>query len=212
MTTVVVATRSPDKLREITQILPPIDGLRLMDLAAAGIEKAPEEDGVEVHSTFEDNALAKVRYFAGRTEHVVLADDSGICVDALDGAPGVLSRRFSGRTDLSGLDLDRANNEALLRALAGVPDDRRTGRFRCAIAIVRPDGESRVFKGDIEGVILTEPRGGGGFGYDPLFYVPELGCTLAEVPAALKNTISHRARAVLAAVPYLRELASQALS
>lgn len=211
MTTVVVATRSPNKLGEITRILPPIEGLRLIDLQSAGIPEDPEEDTVEVYTTFEGNALAKARYFAERTEFAVLADDSGLSVDALDGAPGVRSRRFSGRTDLSGPELDRANNEALLSALAEVPTERRTARFHCAIAIVHPGGDSRCFEGDIEGVILTEPRGGGGFGYDPLFFVSELGSTLAEVPADLKNSVSHRARALAAAVPYLRELASQPL-
>jgi XTP/dITP diphosphohydrolase len=199
--TVVVATRSDHKLREIVQILPNIPGLRLIDLPAAGILWSPEEDTIEAFETFEENALAKARFFAARSGLTVLADDSGLCVDALDGAPGVYSKRFSGRTDLTGEELDGANNRRLLDALAGVPDEGRGAHYVCVIALVTPDGSEYVHRGTVAGRILAASRGSGGFGYDPLFYVPSLDATLAEASPEVKNAISHRARALKSALP-----------
>lgn len=201
---ILVATRSQAKLREIREILSPLPEVHLIDLTAAGVAPDPEEDALECFETFEENARAKAEYFCRRTGLPVIADDSGLCVDALGGAPGVYSKRFSGREDLTGSELDRANNEHLLAALREVPVEERTAHYLCALAIVTPEQEQRVVLGRLDGVILQEPRGEGGFGYDPLFFVPELGASLGEVEPAVKNRLSHRAAAVRAALPHLR--------
>lgn len=203
MKRLLAATRNADKLREIRQILAPYPTLEVVDLRSDGIPESPDEDAVEAFDSFEENALAKARYFAARSSLPVLADDSGLCVDALGGAPGVRSRRFSGRTDLRGAKLDSANNSLLLDRLRGVPDDERTGRYVCAAALVLPGGAERVSIGTCEGVILTEPRGPGGFGYDPLFFVPEAGATFGELPPGDKDRFSHRGRAVRAVGEWL---------
>jgi XTP/dITP diphosphohydrolase len=130
---------------------------------------------------------------------LVLADDSGLEVDALDGTPGIFSARYT-----PGSDSDRWRT--LLAHLDGVPPERRSGRFRCVIAIVTPQGELQTVSGACEGMIATAPAGSGGFGYDPVFYLPELGCSMAELDAEAKNRISHRARAVQAALPLLQRL------
>jgi XTP/dITP diphosphohydrolase len=200
---VVVATRSGDKLREIRQLFAAHPGLRALGLDEAGVAESPEEEGIEAFSTFEENALAKAHYFAARTAHPVLADDSGLAVDALGGAPGVWSKRFSGRSDLRGPALDQANNAALLERLSGMPDAERTARYVCVVALVLPDGREQLFRGECEGVILPAPRGAGGFGYDPLFYLPEEGGTFGELPPERKNELSHRGRAVRAAASWL---------
>lgn len=210
MTRIVVATRSAHKLREINELVPPIPGIELVDLTTAHIPPRPdEEDSLEVFETFEANALAKARYFAARSNQIVLADDSGLCVDALGGGPGVRSKRFSGRSDLSGDELDLANNEHLLRSLEGIPDEQRGAHYVCAVAIVTPEGREDVFRGIVEGVIRHGPLGDSGFGYDPLFFVPSLNATFGQISAAEKNGFSHRARAVEAAIPRLQELAAE---
>jgi XTP/dITP diphosphohydrolase len=206
MDTLIVATRSAHKLREIRELMGPIPGIRLIELEEAGISWSPEEDEVEAFETFEDNALAKARYFAARATDPVLADDSGLCVDALDGAPGVRSKRFSGRSDLGAPDLDQANNQRLLEALQHVAVGRRSAHYVCAIALVLPDGREEIVRGTVDGEILKAPRGSGGFGYDPLFHVEMLGASFAEVDAATKNRISHRAAAVAALRPRLVQL------
>jgi XTP/dITP diphosphohydrolase len=200
-----IATRSADKLREIRELFDAL-GLELepIDLIEAGVAPAPEEDDLEHFATFEENALAKARYFAERTGLPTLADDSGLWVDALGGAPGVHSKRFSGRADLSGAALDAANNQLLLERLHGVPAPERTARYRCAVALARPGGKELVFEGACEGLILEAPRGSGGFGYDPLFYLPSKGATFGELRPEEKNRLSHRARAVEAAAGRLR--------
>jgi XTP/dITP diphosphohydrolase len=206
MTTVVVATRSPDKLREITQMLGEIPELRVLDLDGAGVEKEPEEDSIEVFDSFAGNAEAKARYYAARSGLLTLADDSGLCVDALGGAPGVWSKRFSGRHDLAGVELDRANNALLLERLAGVPEVERTAHYLCAVALLDPaSGWLEAVEGRCDGVILASPRGEGGFGYDPLFFLPEEGATFGELPPERKNRLSHRARAVAPAAERLRD-------
>lgn len=201
----VVATRSAHKLREIRQLAPPIPGLRVIDLEEAGIPWSPDEELIEVFDTFEENALAKARYFHRLCGLPVLADDSGLCVDALDGAPGVFSKRYSGRTDLSGQTLDDANNQRLLDALAEVPVP-RTARYVCVVALVTADGAESLYRGTCEGQITRKPAGTGGFGYDPLFLIPHLGATLGQLPADVKNTLSHRRHAMEQATPSLLTL------
>lgn len=190
----VLATRSTHKAREIGQILAPLD-LEVETLADLGIEETPEEDGIEAFDTFAANAVAKARYFAARLDRVTLADDSGLRVDALDGEPGVYTKRFSGRDDLSGQALDDANNALLLEKLDAVPDAERGARYVCCAAIAWPDGRTLTATGTVRGHIATGPRGHNGFGYDPLFHVPDFDARFAEVPAQAKNRISHRSRA-----------------
>lgn len=166
-------------------------------LAAYGIEvlslhEFPQigdikEDG----ETFKANAIKKATVTADLAGLTALADDSGLEVDYLNGAPGVFSARFAGEERN-----DFANNKKLLRLLTGVPPEKRTARFQCVIAIARPGGPVYTVQGTCEGVIAGEPRGEGGFGYDPLFYLPEYGKTFAEIDLALKNRISHRGRAL----------------
>lgn len=190
----VLATRSSHKAREIGQILEPL-GLTVVTLAELGIEPEPEEDGIEVFDTFQDNAIAKARYFADKLDRVTIADDSGLRVDALDGEPGVHTKRFSGRDDLEGAALDQANNTLLLQRLQDVPDAERGAYYVCCAVVAWPDGRVLTATGTVRGAIAREPRGTGGFGYDPLFHVPSLDARFAEVPAEAKNRISHRSRA-----------------
>jgi XTP/dITP diphosphohydrolase len=193
-----LATRSGDKVREIRAVF---GDTSLVSLAELAIEESAAESAIECFATFRENALAKARYFADLTGLPTLADDSGLVVDALDGAPGVRSKRFSDRP-LAGTELDRANNRELLHRLTGVPPERRTARYVCAAACVAPAAHPLTAVGTCAGVILETPAGTAGFGYDPLFFLPVLGATFAEVPADVKNRQSHRARAfrALAAV------------
>jgi XTP/dITP diphosphohydrolase len=184
----VAATRNPNKFAEVAAILEDT-GMRV--LALDEFPEAPdvEEDG----ETFEENASKKAEAATHATGRAAIADDSGLCVDALGGAPGVRSARYAGE------EADHAaNNAKLLRALEGVPDGERTARFACVIALASPGRETVLFRGECRGRITREPRGGGGFGYDPLFYSPELGRTFAEAPPEEKNRVSHRARALAA--------------
>jgi len=197
---VVLATTNAHKLREIRQML---EGSRFEVLSLADLPPVPEvvEDG----DTFRANADKKARSLATRFGRVTIADDSGIEVDALDGAPGVYSARFAG---VEGSEADEANNKLLLERLEDVPAPRRTARFRCALAIVRADGQARYTDGAVEGSIATAPRGRGGFGYDPLFLVEgdPAGRTMAELSDDEKNAISHRGRALRSLLPLLRGL------
>jgi len=173
-------------------------GIELVGLDAVAPD-APEL--VEEEDTFEGNAVSKAEQAAEITGLTVLADDSGLEVDALDGAPGVHSARFSGS---HGDYL--ANNNLLLEKMQGVADERRTARFRCVIALIDPKtGLRRTFDGACEGRITHEPRGEGGFGYDPLFLLPERGLTIAQLPPEEKDAISHRGNAVRKLVEFLRE-------
>jgi XTP/dITP diphosphohydrolase len=202
-----LATRNADKLREIGEILAgaaPTD--RIVTLRDLGITEHPAENELEAFDTFEENAIAKARYFAARAGVPTLADDSGLCVDALDGAPGVHSKRFSGRSDLRGVDLDAANNATLLHRLDGVPAEERTAHYVCVVALATPDGGLVTARGECHGVILREARGAGGFGYDPLFFLPDHDRSFGEVPREEKNLISHRARAVRGAARCIREI------
>lgn len=192
MTRLLVATRSPGKLRELLPMLRAA-GYTPIDLETAGIAEAPLEDAIEAHDTFEANALAKARHFHAISGLPTLADDSGLCVDALGGHPGVRSKRWSGRSDLSGQALDDANNAMLQEALA--PRLARGAAYVCAAAFVDGDVEL-VRRGETRGEIVHVACGSGGFGYDPFFRSDELGRTFAEVSREEKAAVSHRARAV----------------
>ena len=191
-TALLLATRSEGKIREITPIFAAA-GLRLVSLDELGIEESTEEDELEVHSTFEENALAKARYFFEVSGGIpTVADDSGLEVDVLGGRPGVLSKRWSGRTDLSGAQLDAANNATLVAAVAGHGGP--TARYVCVAAYVAV-GQEIVARGETPGTIVSDPRGNNGFGYDPYFLSGELGRTFGESSRAEKERISHRGRA-----------------
>ncbi|MFW6205719.1 MAG: non-canonical purine NTP pyrophosphatase [Gemmatimonadota bacterium] len=190
----VLATRSHHKAREIARILAPVH-LSIRSLADLDVPRSPEEEHIEVYDTFAANALAKARHFAQRLHRVTLADDSGLRVDALDGAPGVHTKRFSGRDDLHGRELDDANNALLLDRLQDVPPERRGARYVCCAAVAWPDGRSLHPIGTVRGRIATTPQGESGFGYDPLFHVPGLDARFAQVHPDVKNAVSHRARA-----------------
>ncbi len=189
-----LATRSPHKAREIRDILAGAD-IRLLTPEEVGLSPMPEEEAVELFDTFRANALAKARFFAERAGMPALADDSGLEVDALGGGPGVRTKRFSGREDLHGRELDEANNDLLLERLDGLPDPRRGARYVCAAAALLSGAPPLVALGTCPGRIAPERRGSGGFGYDPLFEIPELGRTFGELDPAVKRRMSHRARA-----------------
>ncbi|CAN5260666.1 RdgB/HAM1 family non-canonical purine NTP pyrophosphatase [soil metagenome] len=200
--TLLLATRSEGKLREIRPLLAPL-GLHLLDLAEAGL---PEEsdDELETGSTFEENALAKARhYFVASGGIPTVADDSGIEVSALEGRPGVRSKRWSGRGDLSGQALDDANNATLLTALKGASE--RRARYVCVAAFADASGEI-VARGETTGVIIEEPRGTGGFGYDPYFLSNDLGVTFGEADPGEKARVSHRGRAFRQLAERLQQL------
>ena len=182
----VIATNNAHKLREIRAILES-DSRSFLSMEEAHIHTDPEETG----ATFEENALIKARAAGAASGLPAMADDSGICVDALNGAPGIHSARYCPGTD-------RERTEFLLKNMEAVPDGQRQGRFVSAIACVYPDGTEFTVRGECEGVILREICGEGGFGYDPVFFSPGDGCTFAEMPQARKNEISHRARALAA--------------
>jgi XTP/dITP diphosphohydrolase len=195
---VVVATRNRHKVREIAVLLAEAG----LDLEAVTIDDvAPAAELVENEDTFEGNALAKARQAAVACGLPAIADDSGIEVDALALAPGVRSARWAGEPCDDG-----RNNQKMLCEMADVPTEKRTARYRCAAAFVdRARGVEIVRSGACEGVLLTTPRGSGGFGYDPLFLVPSLGMTMAEIDLATKNRLSHRAAAFRALAQALRE-------
>lgn len=198
---VVVATRNAGKLRELLPLFTDA-GLAPRTLEDVGLEEDPREEALESAETFEGNALAKARYFHARTGLPTVADDSGLVADALGGAPGVRSRRWSGRTELQGAALDAANNALLLERLADVAD--RSARFVCAAAWVGA-GRELVRLGACAGQIAHAPATGAhGFGYDPLFVSEELGATFAEVDREAKARVSHRARAFAALLAALR--------
>lgn len=204
MIEVAFASRSADKLREVRQIVTPASGVRVRDLDELGVTPHADEDSIELFDTFAENALAKARYYGKRAGLLAMADDSGLCVEALGGAPGVYSRRFAGRTDLRGRDLDRANNERLLQLLSDRAGDGREAQYRCAVALFDPAcGASAVVEGRCPGRILSAPRGDGGFGYDPLFQPDGFDTSFGEVAPGDKNRISHRAQAIRLALELL---------
>ena len=183
-----LATRNRDKVREIGHILAslPVTLLSLDDFP--GIPEIVE-DG----ETFHENALKKAEVVHRQTGLISLADDSGLEVEALEGRPGVRSRRFAG-PGATYAD----NNDLLLKLMKGLPREARGARFVCVAALAAPEGETQFTEGELAGLIADEPRGEGGFGYDPLFYLPEYGKTVAELDAVIKNRISHRGKAMAA--------------
>lgn len=193
----ILATSNKGKLKEVKEILPEYD---IVTMGEMGINEDIEENG----TTFEENAYIKAKFIADRLNAVTIADDSGLEVDYLDGAPGIYSARFAGEGAS-----DKERNEKLLSLLKDVPFEKRTARYVCAIAIVFPDGEKHIFKQTCEGYILDEEVGNGGFGYDPLFYFPEFKTTLANVPLDVKNTVSHRSKALEELKKFLAERKSK---
>jgi XTP/dITP diphosphohydrolase len=197
-----VATTNPGKVVEFRHILAGCDPVRmeLVTPAQVGVEVRVVEAG----GTYEENARLKAIAHARASGMVALADDSGLEVDALGGEPGIRSARYAGE---GASDVERVR--FLLAKLLLTPPEKRTARFRCVIAIAVPGGPVHVTEGSCEGMIAIAPRGGNGFGYDPVFYFPEFGKTMAELPLEIKNRVSHRARAAQKACPILQALAEE---
>lgn len=186
---IIFATGNENKMKEIRMILADL-GMPILSMKEAGIDVDVVEDG----TTFEENALIKATEIAKLTENcIVLADDSGLEIDYLNKEPGIYSARYAG-VDTS----YTIKNNLLLERLAGVPDEKRTARFVCAVAAAFPDGSTEVVRGTIEGIIGHEIVGENGFGYDPIFYLPEYGCTTAQLSTEKKNELSHRGNALRA--------------
>lgn len=183
---IIFATGNQDKMKEIQMILEDL-GIVVSSMKEAGIDVDIVEDG----TTFEENAMIKAEAIAKLTDAIVLADDSGLEIDYLNKEPGIYSARYAG-TNTS----YEIKNNLLLQRLEGVPDEKRTARFVCAIAAVFPDGSKETVRGTIEGRIGYEIAGEHGFGYDPIFYLPEYGCTTAELDPEKKNELSHRGKAL----------------
>jgi len=192
-----VATNNLGKLEEYRQLLADLP-VELTSLADEGITYEPAETG----ATFEENALIKAEAFARLSQLPTLADDSGLEIDALDGAPGTLSARYGG-TDRHE---EQKRYQLVLRQLSGVPWPRRSARFRCVLVLAVPGKPHQVTEGTVEGFIAESPAGDFGFGYDPVFFLPEYNCTMAQLDPATKNRISHRGRAIEAALPLLKHL------
>jgi len=180
-----VATNNPGKVREYRDLLA---GLNVELYGLADLSTTTEVD--ETGQTFEENARIKATVYSRMSGLLTLADDSGLEVEALGQAPGVYSARYAGK---GATDADRYRK--LLAALDGTPWEKRAARFRCVVALAWPDGHMETFQGQCEGVIAFEPKGTNGFGFDPVFYMPEHNCTMAELPEETKNQVSHRARA-----------------
>jgi len=192
-----IATNNPHKIEEFREIFAELP-LEITFPRDEGLDFEPEETG----TTFEENAIIKATVFAQVSGLLTIADDSGLEVDALGGEPGVFSARYGGTPK----NAHRRRYELVLEKLRDVPDEKRTARFRCALAIVLPQMVVDVVEGTVEGRITRAPAGDGGFGYDPIFWIPEYGKTLAQVSAAEKHRISHRGRAARAAIPILKKL------
>ena len=193
---IVFATGNENKMKEIRMILADLN-MEILSMKEAGVEIDIVEDGM----SFEENAEIKARAVSRvLTNDIVLADDSGLEIDYLDKAPGIYSARFAGED--TSYDI---KNRIFLDRLEGVPDEERTARFVCAVAAVFPDGTSETVRETIEGEIAHEITGDNGFGYDPIFYVPEYGCTTAQMTPEQKNELSHRGKALRAMRDVLRE-------
>ena len=192
----ILATSNKDKAREIAEIL---DGTPFVVTTMK--EEGFDPDIVEDGKTFEENALIKARAVHELAKGAyVMADDSGLCIDALDGAPGIYSARFCGEDSTYPEKFAK-----IFEMLKDVPEENRTAKFVCSIAVVRPDGSEFTVRGEICGVLHEKPMGDGGFGYDPIFYVPEFGMTTAQMTKEQKNSISHRGKASRAMAERLKE-------
>lgn len=186
MKTYILASKNKNKAREIAEILG--EGFEVITQEQAGFSHI---DVIEDGETFEANAVKKAEEICKASGKPTIADDSGLCVDFLDGAPGVYSARYSGENAT-----DKENNEKLLNALDGVPFDKRTARFVCVLAVAEPNKETVTYRGECEGYIALKEIGDGGFGYDPLFYVKQYDMTMGELETHIKNAISHRKNAL----------------
>lgn len=183
---IIFATGNEGKMKEVRMILADMD-YEIVSMKEAGVEIEIIEDG----KTFEENALIKATAIMKETGELVLADDSGLEIDYFDKAPGVYSARYLGEDTPY-----EVKNRVILERMEGVAEEKRTARFVCAIAAVFPDGTTKTVRGTIEGIIGYESKGENGFGYDPIFYLPEYGCTSAELAPEEKNKISHRGKAL----------------
>lgn len=181
---IIIATNNPGKAKEFVTLFPDYEVKTLLDFPDA-------PDIEETGETFEENALLKAKGISEYFGKTVIADDSGLVIDALDGRPGVYSARYAGEHKN-----DADNIKKVLEELQNVPSEKRTARFQCTLCLVSEGRNPIFFNGTCEGTILTEPRGTNGFGYDPIFYVPELGKTMAELTSEEKNKISHRGNAI----------------
>jgi XTP/dITP diphosphohydrolase len=190
----VLGTSNPGKIRELRALLAPLP-LELITAADLGLNEEPEEGA----GSFAENALLKARFYYGQCGLPTLAEDSGLEVDALGGEPGIFSRRYAGEGATDGERI-----QLLLSKMQGIPPGRRRARFRSAIALVVDSNRQYLFGGSVEGLIAEEPRGTEGFGYDPIFLLPELGRTMAELSLEEKNRISHRARAAAGLAQFLK--------
>ena len=195
MKKIIFATGNQDKMREIREILADMD-VEVVSMKEAGIHADIVEDG----STFEENAVIKAKTICELTGEITLADDSGLEIDYLNKEPGIYSARYMGED--TSYHIKNAN---LISRLEGVPDEKRTARFVCAIAAVLPNGEVLHSEGTIEGIIGYEEQGENGFGYDPIFYLPQYGCTTAQLEPDVKNELSHRGKALRAIKEQLRK-------
>ncbi len=185
MKKLIVGSRNAGKIKEIQAVLADLP------FEVSGLPDGGIPDAEETGCTFRENAVIKAKYYSKYTGEYCLADDSGLEVDVLDGEPGVYSARYSGENAT-----DADNNKKLLEALGGIPQEKRTARFRSVLAMAGPDGSLLLADGVCEGIILTEARGAGGFGYDPLFFMAEHGKTLSEMTLEEKNLVSHRGKAL----------------
>lgn len=192
---IIMATSNKDKVKEIRQMLEGTE-YEILSLKEAGIAPDIEETG----QTFDENAAIKAETVRDLTGQLAIADDSGLVIDHLDGAPGIYSSRFMGEDTPY-----PEKNRAILKMLENVPEEERSARFVCSMAIAWPDGHTDICQGVMEGRIAYEIAGEGGFGYDPIFYLPERGCTSAQLTAQEKNAISHRGKALQKAVSLLRD-------
>lgn len=183
---IIFATSNQGKMKEIRMIMADL-GLEVLSMKEAGYMADIVEDG----ASFEENAIIKARAVAGQCQDIVLADDSGLEIDYLNGEPGIYSARYLGED--TSYDI---KNQALLDRMQGVPKEKRSARFVCVIAAVFPDGSEKTCRGTIEGIIGYEPKGSNGFGYDPIVYVPEFGKTTGELLPEEKNKVSHRGKAL----------------
>ncbi|PLS01335.1 XTP/dITP diphosphatase [Neobacillus cucumis] len=186
MKEVIIATKNPGKAREFEHIFA---SRGIMVRTLLDFPEIPEVE--ETGTTFEENAILKAEAVSRALNKMVIGDDSGLMVDALEGRPGIFSARYAGEPKN-----DENNTDKVLQELQGVPEEKRTARFYCALAMAIPGQETRTVSGTCEGRILEERRGTNGFGYDPVFYVPEKGSAMAELPSEEKNKISHRAAAL----------------